>query len=129
MNHYFSLAAALTLFIGLAHSVIGERVIFQRLRAGGIVPTHGGQLLREAQVRILWASWHALTLFGWSVAIVLAWLAQPSPPREALTPVVAGIAAAMLATSVLVLVGTKGRHPAWIALLVVAALVSLGHWA
>ena len=36
------------------------------------------------------------------------------------------IATAVLASAALVLVGTKGRHPGWIGLLVVAVLAWLG---
>jgi len=38
-----------------------------------------------------------------------------------------GSAAAYLAASALVLVGTRGRHPGWIALLMVAVLIGV-HW-
>lgn len=68
-------AAALSFATGLAHSVIGEVLIFQRLRRGTVVPTHGGDALGERHVRILWASWHVLTLLGWCMALMLVELA------------------------------------------------------
>ena len=58
MNWYFIAAGVLSFLIGFVHSVLGESLIFRRMRAGGFIPTIGGQLLREPQVRILWASWH-----------------------------------------------------------------------
>ena len=60
MNWYFVIAAALAFLVGLVHSVLGERLIFRRLRQDGFVPTNGGKLLGERDVRILWASWHVL---------------------------------------------------------------------
>jgi hypothetical protein len=53
MNAYFVAAAVLTFAVGGAHSVLGEVLIFSRLRAGGLVPTQGGARLREGHVRIL----------------------------------------------------------------------------
>ena len=65
MNPWLLSAAGLSVLIALAHSVIGEWRIFRHLRrAGQIVPTEGGTLLREFQVRILWGTWHGLSVMG-----------------------------------------------------------------
>ena len=82
MNSYFIAAAVLAFLVGLVHSILGERLIFRRLREGRVVPTHGGTLLGEGHVRILWASWHVLTVFGWGIAAILLWCLQfiPRPP-------------------------------------------------
>ena len=127
MNWYFVAAAVLTFVVGLVHSVLGERLIFRRMRSTGcFIPTEGGQVLREPHVRILWASWHVVTAMGWCVAVALLWLALPSEKQLA-SPLVAGaIAAAMLTSSLLVLVGTRGKHLGWVGLLGVAILVALG---
>jgi len=46
MNAYFVAAAATAFVVGLVHSVLGEKLIFQRLRqGGGLVPTNGGNVL------------------------------------------------------------------------------------
>jgi hypothetical protein len=72
-------AATLSVLIAAVHSVLGERRIFRHLRrAGQVVPTEGGTVLREFQVRILWGAWHGLSVFGLGLAGVLAWLAQPA---------------------------------------------------
>jgi hypothetical protein len=126
MNWYFIAAAVLTFAVGLIHSVLGERLIFRRMRSTGFIPTNGGQVLHESHVRILWASWHVVTALGWCVALALVWLALPSS-RQLTPPLVAGaIAASMLASSLLVLVGTKGKHLGWVGLLGVAVLAALG---
>ena len=78
MNPFFAVAAALLVIIGLVHSVLGELLVFRRMRPRGIVPADGGKLLRSAHVRILWASWHIVTVLGWSIAVLLWWLAQPA---------------------------------------------------
>jgi hypothetical protein len=75
MNACLVAAAGLAFLVGLAHSVLGERLIFRRLRTGRLVPTNGGKVLGEGHVRIVWASWHVLTVFGWGIAAILLWLA------------------------------------------------------
>jgi hypothetical protein len=123
MNVYFAAAAVLTFTIGLVHSVLGERLIFRRLRARGFVPSKGSAALHEAKVRILWASWHAVTALAWSIAVALFWLAEPAHARSALA---LAFAVALLACAVLVLAATKGRHAGWIGLLAAAVFVALG---
>lgn len=129
MNWYFAVAALLLIAIGLVHSVLGERLVFRRMRSTGIVPTDGGQVLREPHVRILWASWHVVTAMGWCIAAVLFWLALPAPKRPDSSVIVKAMVASLLASSGLVLVGTKGRHPGWVGLLVAALLTAIGLYA
>lgn len=121
---YLLIASCLAFFVGLIHSVLGEILIFKHMRKGGIVPTNGGSMLKERQVRILWATWHIVTVFGWAIALIL--LREALPGMVGLMPSDFGIiAVAMLASSLLVLFATKGKHPGWIGLLAVAILVWL----
>jgi hypothetical protein len=126
MHTPLAAAAALTVVIGLVHSVLGERLVFSRLRQGTLVPTQGGTLLRGHHVRILWATWHVVSVLGVAVAGVLLMLAN----EPLLGPLHLGllklIAWAMLASGALVLVGTRGRHPGWVGLTGVAVLTWLG---
>lgn len=126
MNRYFLAASGLATFVGFAHTVLGERLIFRRLRTRGVIPTDGGNVLAERHVRILWATWHLATVFGWGIAAVLWWLALPTSRLATQSPVPWAIAAAMLAASLLVLVGTQARHPGWVGLLGVAILTAVG---
>ena len=123
MNGWLVAAAAVLALTGLAHAVIGEWRIFQALRRGGVVPTGGQPVLRAFQTRILWASWHLVTVLAWALAALLMWLAQPAA-RAASAGVVEQISvAALVAGAGLVLWSNRGRHPAWIALLAAAGLV------
>lgn len=126
MNWYFVIAAALAFLVGLVHSVLGERLIFRRLRQDGFVPTNGGKLLGERHVRILWASWHVLTVFGWCIASILLWLSLPSSSTSSAWFIEQAVIIAMLVGSALVFIGTKARHPGWAGLLAVAVFVWLG---
>ena len=82
MNTALVLAAAALALVGAAHSVLGEILVFRRLRhRGGIVPTGGQPVLREFHVRILWGTWHLVS----GGLLVLFWRKRPLPaPEEAL---------------------------------------------
>ncbi|WP_433944994.1 hypothetical protein [Paenibacillus sp. SN-8-1] len=126
MNGYFLGASLLAFVVGLVHTVLGEVLIFRKLRHESFIPTNGGNLLRESNVRILWASWHALTVFGWAIAFLLFWLSQQSLPEGKYIVLEHTIAASMLVCAALVLIGTKGKHPGWIGLSIVSVLVWIG---
>lgn len=122
MNPWLLSAGLLTFLIGAVHSVLGETRVFAHLRQGGLVPTGGAPLLREFQLRILWGSWHLVTGFGWAIAAMLIRAAQPDVPA-AMRNDLAGISAlVMVAAALLVAGATRGRHPAWLALLITAGL-------
>ena len=123
MNNPLLLAAAGLALVGLIHSVLGEVLVFRTLRTHGLVPTAGYPVLRERQVRILWASWHLVTVLGWALSALLwrlVFLLMRRPPRSRVAHTTT---LALLACALLVGFATKGRHPAWCALLVVSALV------
>lgn len=128
MQNYLIAAGMLMILIGIAHSVIGEILIFRQLRAGTIVPLLAPGPLRERHLRILWANWHLTSVLGWGLAALLILIAvAPDPSSHALH--VRIIAIATLAGSLLVLYATKGRHPGWFGLLVAAGLAWLGQGA
>lgn len=121
MQTSLMIAAALAVVTGLAHSALGELLIFRHVRRGTLVPAQDAPPLRNRNIRILWATWHLATVFGWAFAAVLARLAVE--PQAALLPLVTGATVAAYACgSLLVLVGTRGRHPGWVVLAAVAAL-------
>lgn len=115
--------------IGVIHTVLGEVLIFQRMRVKGVVPTKGGEVLRERNVRILWATWHLVTVLGFLVAAVIVHLIRMPAGSVESRLLVVSLIGAMLASSLLVLVATRGRHPGWAGLLVVALLVGAGAYA
>lgn len=115
-------AGIVAILVGLAHTVLGEILIFRRLRQGGVVPTQGQPVLRERHVRILWASWHLVTILGWALAAILLVLAASGGGTPAKAAIAQIVIAALLAGSALVLFATRGRHPGWVGLLVAAVL-------
>ncbi len=118
-------AGSLALLTGLAHSVLGELLIFRRLRSGGIVPTISTSALSEGNIRIIWATWHLASVFGWAFAAILLKLAAEPLDFTIMHFVLIAICLAHLGAALLVLIGTQGRHPGWIALTGVAVLTGL----
>jgi len=106
-----AIAGYLAIALGLVHSILGERLIFSRWRktAPDIPRQHRG---------IIWASWHALTLFGAAIGLILIRV-----PLD--VPTLMIIAAAMVLAAILVAYGTRGRHPGWIVLSVIGGLVGI----
>lgn len=119
VNPWLLSAGILMIIVGVVHSVLGERLIFSQLRAGGLIPNDGGSHLRERHVRILWATWHLSSVLGWAAAFIMLYAANTAVPAL----VIQALMVAAAASGILVLVGTRGKHPGWIALLVVALLV------
>jgi hypothetical protein len=122
-SHLLIPAALLTIIVALTHSILGEVLIFSRLRTGSIIPTQGGSLLRERHVRILWASWHVVSIFGFAMAAVIWRLSAPTTDPVSRVFVTHSFAMAMLLSSLLVLIATKAKHPGWFGLLGVAVLL------
>ena len=122
MNWLYLTAGLLSVVVAVIHSVLGELWVFKRMRRGTLVPTNGGDVLREPHVRILWASWHLVSVFGLVLATLLVHGAFRPGPRW----VPLAIAVAMAVASALVYFGTRGKHLGWVGLLGVAVLSVLG---
>ena len=125
MNYLLAAAGALTVVVGLVHSILGETMIFRRMRTGSVAPTHGGKLIGEGHVRIIWASWHIVTLFGWLMAAILFRAAASAEHAQSYGVVLSGIALTMFVGGLLVLIATKARHPGWAGLFGVSVLIWL----
>lgn len=106
-----AIAGYLAIALGLVHSVLGERLIFARWRKTppDIPRQHRG---------IIWASWHALTLFGAVIGIILIRV-----PLDAPTIMIIGVV--MVLAAIFVAYGTRWRHPGWIILTVIGGLVGI----
>jgi len=113
-------AAIVAIIVGVVHSVLGEVLIFNKLRNSALVPSKPAPPLEERNIRILWATWHLASLFGWAFAGLLLSIRMDSSSVQ--LAALYATTFAFLGGSVLVLFGTKGKHPGWIGLLVVAIL-------
>ncbi|WP_342720951.1 hypothetical protein [Acidovorax sp. FHTAMBA] len=124
MNMLLMMAAGGLALVGVVHSVLGEVMVFRTLRTRSMVPTAGHPVLREWQVRILWATWHLASILGWALSALLWRLANAPADADLRTWLAQVAVVALLASALLVLGATRGRHPAWAALLAIAALVA-----
>ena len=120
MQTLYLVASGVAALTALVHSVLGEHLIFRHLRNGRVVPALGAPPLQPRNVRILWATWHLASVFGLAFSGLLLGLGRGATAPD---PLVTGaIVFAYVGGALFVLVGTRGRHPGWIALLAVAAL-------
>jgi hypothetical protein len=99
-------------------------LIFRKLRKGTIIPNQAAAPLELRNVRILWATWHLASAFGVGFAAILFFMANRDSAPDAATAWT--LIVSFAAGSLLVLVATRGRHPGWIALLIVSVLTYLG---
>lgn len=112
------LASLLLIGIGLAHSLLGERFILRRLARLDQLPrlTMFG---RESMIDVLRFAWHITTVawFGFAALLLLA-----AHGRLDAASVLQVTAATFIATGVIALAGSRGRHLSWIVFFAVAAL-------
>lgn len=121
------IAGIFAIILGVIHSILGEYLIFHRMRENGMIPTNGGTILADRQVRIIWASWHLVSLFGWALGAMLLWIdGSLIIDRVTSNWLLTTVAITMLVGSVLVLVATKAKHPGWIILAMIAVFSWLG---
>lgn len=126
MIDYFLIAAIVAFIVGIIHSILGELLIFRHLRKDKIVPALAAPPLRERHVRILWASWHIVTVFGFGFGVVLIRLSQTTLNENFELFIGKVIIYSMLASSLLVLWATNGKHPGWLGLAAIALCAWLG---
>jgi len=112
-------AGLLSITVGLIHSILGELLIFKKLRNNSLIPNVSLPPLREKNIRIIWATWHLATVFGFAMGAILMKLAIMSTSSPF---IIQSIALSMCVASALVFYATKARHPGWVGLFGVAIL-------
>ncbi|GGX31347.1 hypothetical protein [Aquimarina muelleri] len=130
MNIYILTAGILCFALGIAHSILGEYLIFKSKRhKRNLVPSKGSVELKERHLRILWATWHLASIFGWCIGAILIKISLDHNESNSgiIDFMLMIIMYAMFLASILVLVGTKGKHPGWIVLLIIALLLIIAN--
>jgi hypothetical protein len=124
MNLFWASAGLLCLGLGIVHSVMGEVLIFSRLRAiPGRQTNHG---LSPRHIAVLWSAWHLITLLGFGIGASLLSLAQRALPADRLLTASTILSLTFLVSAVFWIYGTKAKHPAWLVFLVISALIWWG---
>ncbi len=130
MNVYFLIAGILCFLLGLVHSILGEYLIFKdKRKKENLVPTKVNTDLKERHLRIIWATWHLSSFFGWCIGVILIKISlnQIILDSEFINFLIYSAVITMVVSSLLVLIGTKGKHPGWIVLLLIGILLIIGN--
>ncbi len=118
MNPWLWTVVVLLVLLGLVHSVLGERYILVRLFRRDLPKLFGSDDFTKRTLRF---AWHLTTVVWWGVAWVVVQLASDDV-RGALDT----LAATALLSSAIALVGSRGKHLAWVVFLIVAAGIWFG---
>ena len=96
---------------------------------GSLVPSKKSEALKERHLRILWATWHLASVFGWGIGAILIKISaeQNELDSTSIGFIIQPIIYTMFLSSLLVLVGTKGKHPGWVVLLIIGILLVIGN--
>ena len=130
MNTYILIAGILCFLLGIVHSILGEHLIFNNKRnKGNLVPSVESTALKERHLRIIWATWHLASVFGWCIGALLVKISMEHDLLNSDTKVfvVQCIMFTMGLGSLLIFIGTKGKHPGWIVLLLIGFMLLLGN--
>ena len=112
-------AAILVFLLGLAHSILGERYILVRLfRRPDLPKLFGGTAFTSRTLRF---AWHLTTIIAWGLAVVLLQLQHL--PTAAGRAIAITLGTTLLASGLLPLVFTRGRHLSWLVLFAAGVLV------
>lgn len=129
MNIYIFIAGILCFLLGIIHSILGEFLIFKNKRnKGSLVPSKKSPVLKERHLRIIWATWHLASLFGWCIGAVLIHISlnQNASLFDSFDFILQTTMYIMFFASLLVCLGTKAKHPGWVVLLIIGILLLVG---
>jgi len=120
VSFLLALGALLAFGIGLAHSILGERYILIRLFRRDLPKLFGADTFTRRTIRF---GWHLTTLawWGFSAQMALAGAARTGTAAPSEAPLLQAIAGTFLASALLGLAVTRGRHLAWPVFLAIAA--------
>ena len=116
------LAAALAIGLGLFHSILGERYILTRLFRRELPKLFGSDDFTKRTLRF---AWHLTTVAWFGLAAVL--LAVAAGPAASGPPFFTDLVAVVaLISSLVAIVGSRGRHLSWVVFLAIGVLAWWG---
>ena len=111
------MAAALSVLLGLAHSILGERYILGRLfRRDNLPKLFGNTDFTTGTLRF---AWHVTTILWWGFAVLL-WKSGSGQMDTAQVLHVIGYTS--IAAGLLPLTITRGRHLSWLVLFTIGGI-------
>lgn len=109
-------AGILLIVLALAHTVIGEILIFRHLAKGTKKHSDSLSIFEQRRWYAIWSSWHLVTLLACGFGFILLDITRP----------VVVITWTIGIATIFWFIGTRGRHPAWIVLLLIFGLLATG---
>ncbi len=106
-------AGIVLIILALAHTIIGEFLIFRHLAKGTEKHTASLAVLEQRRWYAIRSSWHLVTFLAFGFGFLLIDIAKP----------VVIITWTIGSAAVFWFIGTRGRHPAWIVLLLIFGLL------
>ena len=119
MNSLLLAAALIAIATVLVHSILGEWLIIGRLQAK-LLPSVRGS--RTITLRTLRFAWYITTVLGLGIALILLHQAKLAAPDVF---VLRCLMLTFFASFLVALLGSRARHPSWIAFIAMAVLVKL----
>jgi hypothetical protein len=116
MSQEYYLAGILLILLALAHTIIGELLIFRHLAKGTAKHEAALAVLEQRRWYAIRSSWHLVTFLACGLGLVLMDITHP----------VVVITWTIGITTIFWFIGTRGKHPAWIVLLLVFGLLVSG---
>ena len=113
----YYLAAILLVFIGTAHSYLGERYILTRLFHNDNLPQlFGGTEFTKNTLRF---AWHLTTVAWFGFALLVVYLSINSINIHVINKIISGT---FFLHFIVAFVGSKGKHFSWFIFLIISAL-------
>lgn len=126
MNVYLLTSGCLAIVLGIIHSILGEFLIFRHLRESELFSDDGNTKLKKRYLNTLWSTWHLVTLFGWGFGAILILLSFSELAEKSLKDLLLVVGITFFVSSIYWLFGTKGKHPAWVVLAIIALMALWG---
>lgn len=118
MNAALTIAVVTIIAVGAAHSFLGERYILTRLfRRPDLPQLFGSDVFTKHTLRF---AWH-LTTVAWLGFAAILWVGGGSEHDS-----IRIVSVVSLLSALVTFVGSRGRHLAWIAFLVIGAAAWIG---
>ncbi len=113
------------ILLAVAHSILGERLIFDSIKRGRKEHDRAIALLTQRRWDSLWSTWHLVSLIGAGLgAALIAYAAEQN--SVALGFGFLGVIATTFGFStVFWLFGIRGKHPAWIIMAAITILIAV----
>ena len=123
MNILLLIGGLFSVLIGLAHSVLGEKLVLRPLFERGNLPRLlGSESFAKQTLRF---TWHLTTVLLVSIGVIVMALSLASLDLQSVW-ILRVLAISFAACSLLSLIGARGKHFSWWVFLIIAVLLWLG---